>query len=95
MTNVATCLAVNIDLEMKERITRLAVSKNRSMDALMSEAMYQYVEREEHRNTLQQDALNAWQEYTNTGLHVTGSEVIEWLDTWSNDDEKVVPTCHK
>jgi predicted transcriptional regulator len=95
MINIATCLAVNIDSEIKERITRLAIAKNRSMDALMSEAMCQYIEREERRDTLQQDALNAWKEYTNTGLYVTGNEVIEWLDTWGNDDEKVAPICHK
>jgi predicted transcriptional regulator len=28
-----------------------------------------------------QDAINAWQEYQGTGLHLTGDEVIMWLDT--------------
>ena len=42
-----------------------------------------------------QDAINAWNEYQETGLHVTGDEVIAWLDTWGEENEKAAPICHK
>lgn len=63
----------------------------------MREAIRQYVEREEKRETFRQDAINAWQEYQETGLHVTGNEVIAWLDTWGEENEKAAPApvCHK
>lgn len=42
-----------------------------------------------------QDAINAWQEYQDTGLHVTGDKVITWLDTWGEENEQTAPVCHK
>jgi hypothetical protein len=42
-----------------------------------------------------QDAINAWQKYQDTGLHVTGDEVITWLDTWGEENEQSAPACHK
>ena len=42
-----------------------------------------------------QDVINAWQEYQDTGLHVTGDEVITWLDTWGKENEQAAPVCHK
>ena len=61
----------------------------------MREAIGQYVEREGKRDAFRQDAINAWNEYRETGLHVTGDEVIAWLDTWGEDSEHAAPVCHK
>ena len=52
-------------------------------------------EREEKREAFRQGAINAWNEYQETGLHVTGDEVIAWLDTWGEENEKAAPVCHK
>ena len=54
----------------------------------------QYVEREEKQEALRQDAINTWKEYQETGLHVTDQEVITWLDTWAEENEKEAPVCH-
>jgi predicted transcriptional regulator len=61
----------------------------------MREAIAQYVEREEKRDALRQETLNAWDEIQATGLHVTGDEVENWLSTWGTDDELPTPECHK
>ena len=45
----------------------------------MREAIEQYVEREEKREQLRNDALSAWTNYQNTGLHVTAEEADNWL----------------
>lgn len=61
----------------------------------MREAITQYVEREEKRQSLHQEALAAWQEVQDTGLHVTGDEVTAWLDSWGIDNELPAPECHR
>ena len=55
----------------------------------------QYVEREEKRVSFRQDAINAWNEYQETGLHVSDDEVIAWLDTWGEEIENAAPVSHK
>jgi len=62
---------------------------------MMKEAIMQYLEREETREALRQDTINAWKEYQNTGMHVGAEEVTAWLETWGEDDELPAPVCHK
>jgi predicted transcriptional regulator len=96
MTTVATrAVAIKIDQGTRERIKRLAESRQRTPHWLMREAISQYVEREEKRAAFRQGAVNAWNEYQETGLHVTGEEVVAWLDTWGEEQEKAAPVCHK
>ena len=61
----------------------------------MCEAINEYVDWAEKRESFRQDAVNSWNEYQETGLHATGDEVIKWLNTWGTDDEKDVPECHQ
>jgi len=95
MSSGVAPLAVKIDTEMKDRIKRLADSKHRSSHWLMREAIREYVEREERREALRQDAVRGWQEYQETGLYVSGEEVTDWLKSWGTAKEKAVPECHK
>ncbi len=60
----------------------------------MREAIAQYVEREEKRHALHQDALAAWAEIEQTGMHSSGDEVVAWLDSWGTDQEQPAPECH-
>jgi predicted transcriptional regulator len=59
------------------------------------------VEKEEKRERLRRDVLQARHEYQapheyqENGRHVTGEEVIAWLKTWGEYDEQDAPTCHK
>ena len=71
--------SVKLDEQMRERVRRLATSRDRTPHWLMTEAIRQYVEREEKRERLKQDALNAWSEYQETGLFVTAEEADTWL----------------
>jgi len=61
---------------------------------LMRQAISEYVEREETPDSFHQEAMIAWKEYRQTGLHVTGEEVIAWLDTWGTEREIAAPICH-
>lgn len=94
MTTTATRpIAIKIDQDTRDRVKRLAEARHRTSHWVMREAINQYVEREEKREAFRQDAINAWNEYQETGLHVNGDEVIEWLDTWGEENEKAAPVC--
>lgn len=88
-------VAIKIDEDTRARVKRLAEARQRSSHWMMLEAIRQYVEREEKREAYRQDGINAWNEYQATGMHVTGDEVIAWLDTWGEENEQAAPVCHK
>ena len=85
---------VKLDNETKERVRRLAAARRRSPHWVMREAVEQYVEREEKREQLRQDALAAWAEYQTTGLHVTAKEADAWLAKLEAGRRAVIPKCH-
>ena len=91
----STAVAVKIDNEIKKRLKKLAQSKQRSAHWLMREAITQYVEREDKRESFRKDAIRSWEEYQDAGLHVTGTEVQDWLNTWGTDNEADAPKCHQ
>lgn len=88
-------VAIKLDQDTRERVKRLAEARQRTPHWLMREAISQYVAREEKREAFRQDAINAWNEYQQNGLHATGDEVVAWLDTWGEENEKAAPICHK
>ena len=73
---------------------RLGEARHRSTHWMMREAVRQYVDREEKREELRREVLRGWQEYQETGLHVTGEEVLAWLDRWGTDEAETPPVCH-
>lgn len=92
---MATPTSIKLDDDLKGRIQHLADARRRSAHWIMREAIEQYVSREEKREAFRQDALRAWDEYQETGLHATRGEVEEWLASWGADDEIPPPECHK
>lgn len=87
--------SLKIDDALKSRVHRLADQQRRSPHWIMLEAIQQYVSREEARESFKQEALTSWANYQETGRHLTGKEVRDWLNTWGTEDEKAVPECHK
>ncbi len=87
--------SIKIDDDLRKRIQHLADQRQRSAHWIMREAIRQYVEREEARESFKQEALASWAAYQETGRHLTGDEVRAWLSTWGTDDETVVPECHE
>jgi len=86
---------IKLDGELKARIQHLANSRNRSAHWIMREAIREYVEREETRERFKQESLTSWKSYQETGRHLTGQEVGDWLNTWDTDEEKEIPPCHE
>ena len=87
--------SLKIDEELKARVQHLAQLRQRSAHWIMHEAIQQYVEREEARESFKQEALASWTAYQETGQHLTGQEVRAWLSTWGTEAAVEPPKCHE
>lgn len=92
---MAVASSVKLDEELKGRVQLLAQTRRRSAHWIMREAIAQYVDREEKREALRQDTLNAWEEFQATGLHASAEEVDKWLASWGSETELPTPECHE
>jgi predicted transcriptional regulator len=45
--------------------------------------------------SFKQEALASWTAYQETGRHLTGQEVRDWLNSWGTDKETKIPKCHE
>jgi predicted transcriptional regulator len=87
-------MSVKLDTDTRARIEQLAVARRRTTHWMMREAIQQYVEREEKRESFRQDATKAWDDFQTTGLYASAEEVEAWLASWGTDDELPAPICH-
>lgn len=90
----APTTSVKIDPDIKVRIQRLAEARHRSTHWLLREAVEQYVEREEKRESFRQAGLAAWAAYQETGLHVTAAEADAWMAKLESGKDADMPECH-
>ncbi|BBP78090.1 ribbon-helix-helix protein, CopG family [Pseudomonas gingeri NCPPB 3146 = LMG 5327] len=92
---MATPTSIKLDDELKGRVQHLADARRRTSHWIMREAIAQYVEREEKRETFRQETLQAWEEFQATGLHATAEDVEKWLSSWGTENELPAPPCHE
>ncbi|MCL2297466.1 MAG: ribbon-helix-helix protein, CopG family [Proteobacteria bacterium] len=95
LTATAKTVSVKLDDGIRDRIRNLAEARQRSTHWVMREAIQQYVEREEKREAFRLATLAAWQEYQETGLHVTGEEADRWLAKLAEGQDVEPPPCHR
>ncbi len=81
--------------ELRHKIRHIAGLKNRTAHWVMCEAIRNYTEREIARENFKQEALESWEHYQETKLHLTSNEVQDWLSTWGTDSEQKAPKCHE
>lgn len=87
--------SIKIDDDLKNRIQQLAELRRRTPHWIMQEAIREYVAREENRESFKREALESWESYQETGLHMTGEEAREWLSCWGTEHESDIPACHE
>lgn len=87
-------VAVKLDQDTRERMKRLAEARHRTTHWMMREAIQQYIEREEKRETFRQDGIRAWNDFQATGLHVTREEADTWLAKLEAGEDMEPPECH-
>ena len=88
-------VSLKLDQADHERLKALADTRHRKPHYLMKQAIKEYLDREESRESFKQEALASWQEYKETGQHLTGDEVTSWLESWGTDQEQAAPACHE
>ena len=91
---MTTATSIKLDDELKGRVQHLASARRRSSHWIMREAIAEYVEREEKREAIKQDALRAWSEHQRTGLHLTLEEADAWLAKLEAGEDTAPPECH-
>ncbi len=94
MTSVAVT-SIKLKTETRDRLQKLAVNRQRKPHWLMKEAIEQYIDREEKRQSFLEDARKAWEEYQATGLHVTLEEADAWLAELEDGNDVEPPACHR
>lgn len=87
--------SIKLDDQLKDRIQHLADIRHRSAHWIMREAIREYINREESKEAFKKEALESWTAYQETGLHLTGQELKNWLNTWGTDKESELPPCHE
>jgi predicted transcriptional regulator len=90
----ATSTSLKLEPEIRDRIQKIASEKRRTPELIIRDAIGEYLDREERRKQLRQDAMAAWDDYQRTGLHLTGEEVDAWLAKLEAGEEAVLPECH-
>lgn len=90
----APTTSLKLDVELKERVQRLAQTRRRSAHWILREAVEQYVSREEKREEFRAAALAAWNDYQTTGLHATAEEGDAWLAQLESGEDAGTPECH-
>lgn len=90
----AHATSVKLDHSEKARLQALADSRKRSTHFLMREAITSYLAREEKRAAMLAEAVQSWNEYQDTGLHVTLDELEGWAERLDSDPDAPLPECH-
>lgn len=85
--------SLKLDEALKGRVQHLASTRRRSAHWIMREAIQQYVEREEQRESFKQDALRAWERYQASGQHVTAEDADAWLAKLEKGEDPDPPKC--
>jgi len=85
---------VKLNPEVMKRVEQLAAARNSSSEAIMHEAIGEYVSRAEKREQFRLDTLASWEHYKATGLHVTEEEMDEWMAKLEAGEDAPPPECH-
>lgn len=86
--------SVKLNDDLKIRVQHLAEVRHRSSHWIMREAILNYVEREEKRESFNRDALCAWEAYQENGLHLTLEEADAWLEKLEAGENADLPKCY-
>jgi len=90
----AKTTSIKLPLQLKQRLQKVADSERRSAHWVMLEAIEEHVTRKELRAQFLKDAEESWRDYQETGLHLTGEEVNEWLRRRARGERVKMPEPH-
>lgn len=100
VTEKTARLSVEVPESVKGKLKDLAAEQERSVHFLMKRAINEYLSREFEKKALKKilydEAEEAVEHYSETGLHLTHAEVVNWLNSYkTGHTAKAAPKCHK
>lgn len=87
-------ITVQLDLQAKQRLDALADERGQSVDSLAFEAIACFLERTGKLTEAEKEAVQRWEHYKTTGLHVTMEEADAWLAELEKGNDIEPPLCH-
>ena len=86
--------SVKLPVALHARLARLAEIRQRSSHSLMVKAIDVFITREEQREALRLAGMEAWKNYEETGLPITGEEFSRWVEDINQGEKAPLPKCH-
>ena len=83
--------SVRLPEELQERLAETAERLRRSKGWVISEALSEYVEKEERATARLERTQKALAE-AETSQVIDGDEVMDWIASWGTDQEREPPT---
>ena len=80
--------------DLQKRAQRFAAQYDMAPEALVANAVEEYLDRAELRQAFLQEAKEAWEDYERTGLHVAQDEMKDWLNRLKDNPSAEPPACH-
>lgn len=85
-------VTVQLSKEIHEQLDQLSESRGLKRDEIVKEALEWFLEQEDGANRA---AVDAWNHYKETGLHVTNDEIGAWVaELEAGNDNAEPPACH-
>ena len=85
-------LGVRLEPELEQRLAVLAKKTKRSKSYLAKEALRRYIDQLETQEKQRQETLERWEAYEQTGETIDHDAMLEWLESWGNDEENSCPS---
>ncbi len=85
---------LQLDDSMQRQVEQLAAARNTTPLEIVRKAVEHYAMDFETRDELLEKAMAALADYEETGLHLTGEEVDEWLAKIEAGENPPMPPCH-
>lgn len=87
--------SVDADATLVDRLQHLAAEQGRAIGAVVNEAFDSYLDGQAQDDAeWDREAMESWEEYQRTGLHLTNEEVMAWLDRLAKGEDVEPPPCH-
>ena len=86
--------AIRLAGDVASRLDQLAGRRQIPAEQLAQEAVADYLDRADRRQTLLRETLDACAEYEATGLHLDGPEADAWLARLEAGEEADPPPLH-
>jgi predicted transcriptional regulator len=94
MSSATIPMSIRLEPTAKKKLQELATRQKRTAHALAIEAINTLIQQKESEYAFNQSCLDSYNEYKETGLHVTHEELTPWLDSLFTEDELKPPSCH-